>query len=90
MLALGSKKGRDREYFSRGKFIGNFKLADELITRFKEEFEGLTCEQLQVRFTGRTYNMWDQNEYAQFEQARGDQCAVATATVTRCVVEMLK
>ena len=33
--------------------------------------------------------MWDAGEYKAFDDARGRQCANATGTVTRWVVEML-
>ena len=45
--------------------------------------------QLQRQFTGRTYDMWNAEEYHAFDHARGQQCARATGTVTRWVVEML-
>lgn len=89
LLALGAKRGRDRDKFAKGKFISNFKAADELIGRFREEFGGTTCRELQERFTGRTYDMWDAEEYKAFNDARGDQCARTAEFVTRLVVEKL-
>ena len=57
--------------------------------RFRQEFGGVTCRQLQQQFTGRTYDMWDAGEYKAFDDARGKKCAHATATVTKWIVEML-
>ena len=57
--------------------------------RFQQEFGGVTCQELQQKFTGQTYNMWDETQYQAFTDARGSQCANATATVTKWVVEML-
>jgi hypothetical protein len=34
--------------------------------------------------------MWNADEYKAFDEARGQQCARATGTVTRRVVEMLQ
>lgn len=89
LLALSAKRGRDRDKLDKGRFIGNFQKGRDLVERFRNEFGGVTCEDLQQRFTGRTYDMWKAEEYQAFSDARGQQCARATATVTRWVVEML-
>ena len=89
LLALSSKFGRDRDKLDRGRYINNFKKNKELVERFRAEFGGITCEELQKQFTGRTYDMWKAEEYKAFDDARGKQCAHATGTVTKWVVEML-
>ncbi len=89
LLALSSKRGRDRDKLDRGRFINNFRKGQEMVARFRAEFGGVTCQELQHRFTGKTYDMWNPEEYKAFDQARGEQCARATATVTRWVVEMM-
>jgi len=89
LMALSAQRGRDRDKLDKGRFINNFKKGDELVKRFQAEFGGLTCEELQHQFTGRTYNMWNAEEYAAFNTARGPKCALATATVTKWVVEMM-
>lgn len=89
LLALSAKYGRDRDKLDRGRYINNFKKAQQLTDKFREEFGGLTCKQLQVKFTGRTYDMWNAEEYKAFDTARGQQCAHATGTVTKWVIEML-
>lgn len=89
LLALSAKRGRDRDKLDQGRGMNNFQKSRELVNRFRAEFGGITCEELQQHFTGRTYDMWNSAEYTAFSEARGDQCAHATATVTRWVVEML-
>jgi C_GCAxxG_C_C family probable redox protein len=89
LMALSAKYGRDRDKLDRGRYINNFKKAKELTERFRTEFGGVTCRDLQRKFTGRTYDMWNAEEYKAFDDARGQQCARATGTVTRWVVEML-
>jgi C_GCAxxG_C_C family probable redox protein len=89
LMALSAKRGRDRDRLGKGRFINNFKKGQELVERFRAEFGGITCEELQHRFTGKTYDMWNPEEYKAFDQARGERCARATATVTRWVVEMI-
>ena len=89
LLALSAKFGRDRDKLDRGRYINNFKKARELTERFRAEFGGVTCRELQQQFTGRTYDMWDAGEYKAFADARGKQCAHATGTVTQWVVEQI-
>ncbi|HUW38224.1 MAG TPA: C-GCAxxG-C-C family protein [Rhodocyclaceae bacterium] len=89
LLALSVRYGRDRDKLDRGRYINNFKKAKQLADKFRQEFGGVTCQQLQEKFTGRTYDMWNAEEYQAFDAARGRQCAHATGTVTRWVIEML-
>lgn len=89
LMALSSKYGRDRDKLDKGRYINNFKKNKELVERFRAEFGGITCEELQKQFTGRTYDMWKADEYKAFDDARGKQCAHATGTVTKWVIEML-
>jgi len=88
LVALSARYGRDRDKLDRGRYINNFKKCRELVERFRAEFGGVTCAELQQRFTGRTYDMWRAEEYQAFSAARGKQCAHATGTVTRWVIEM--
>ncbi len=89
LLALSAKRGRDRDKLHKGRFINNYQRGRQLVERFRDEFGGVTCAQLQQQFTGRTYDMWDAEEYRQFDEARGKQCAHATGTVTKWLIEML-
>ena len=90
LMALSAKYGRDRDKLNRGRYINNFKKAKDLTERFRAEFGGVTCRELQQQFTGRTYDMWNPEEYKAFSDARGDKCARATGTVTQWVVELLE
>lgn len=89
LVALGAKRGRDADKLHRGRGMANFQAGKELTERFRREFGGLTCRELQVQFAGRTYDMWDPGEYAAFGKERGDRCAQASAQVAKWVVEML-
>ncbi len=88
LVALSAKYGRDRDKLDKGRYINNFKKCKTLVERFREEFGGVTCAELQQQFTGRTYDMWQADEYKAFDDARGNKCAHATGTVTRWVIEM--
>jgi len=89
LMAISAKFGRDRDKLDAGRCINNFKKTRLLVERFRQEFGGITCQDLQKNFTGRTYDMWNADEYRAFSDARGNQCAHATALVTKWVVEML-
>jgi C_GCAxxG_C_C family probable redox protein len=89
LLALGTKRGRDASKLDKGRGIANFQVGRKLVDKFVSEFGGVTCEELQNRFTGRTWDMWNPAEYKAFSEARGEQCARATAIVTGWAVEML-
>ncbi len=87
LLALSVKYGRDRDKLDKGRYLNNFKKGKELVERFRKEFGGVTCEELQRQFTGNTYDMWQVDGYQAFDRARGDKCAHATGTVARWIVE---
>ncbi|RTZ67160.1 MAG: hypothetical protein DSZ29_01485 [Aquificaceae bacterium] len=87
LMVLGSKRGRDRDKFNKGKFIGNFSTCNQLTQEFEKKFGGLTCQDLQQKFTGKTYDMWQAKEYKEFSDNRGDQCAETAEFVTQWVVE---
>lgn len=89
LVALGTRRGRDADKLGKGRGMGNFKWGKELTRRFEEEFGGTTCVQLQERFTGRTWNLWNPVDYMRFDKKRGDRCARASALVSQWVVEML-
>ena len=89
LMALSAKRGRDRNKLHMGRCINNFSKGKELVEKFKQEFGGITCEELQRQFTGRIYDMWNVDEYKQFDKDRGQKCAHATGTVTKWIIEML-
>jgi C_GCAxxG_C_C family probable redox protein len=89
LLALGAKLGRDADKLEKGRGIGNFQAGRKLIDRFQAEYGGLTCEDLQKRFSGRTWDFWNAAEYKGFSDTRGDGCARATGLVTKWVIEMM-
>ena len=89
LMALSTKRGRDRENFHKGKYVGNFKQGDKLVEKFKQEFGGVTCQELQKNFTGRTFDLWNADEYSQFDKERETKCAHASAMVAKWVVESL-
>ncbi|APG24337.1 C-GCAxxG-C-C family protein [Syntrophotalea acetylenica] len=89
ILALGARYGRDPDAFSSGPGLENFHAGRELVYRFESEFGGISCEYLQQRFSGRTWNFWNASEYLMFANERGNRCARVSGLVAKWVVEML-
>jgi len=89
LMALSCKHGRARNRFGLGRFKNNFEIGNELVERFRKEFGGITCQELQQKFTGRTFDLQDKKESTEFNKARKQECARATALVTQWVVELL-
>jgi C_GCAxxG_C_C family probable redox protein len=89
LMALSIKNDRDRGKYNQGRLPDNFSEGRELVEKFLQEFDGVTCEELQKNFTGKIYNMWDAKEFSQFDKERGMKCAHAAGTVARWVIEML-
>jgi C_GCAxxG_C_C family probable redox protein len=89
LIALSCNHAPAREDFNRGGFTDNYRMGAELVEMFRREFGGVTCEDLQERFTGLKWDVWDMRQFEQFKRQRGDRCAHATAMVARWVVEML-
>jgi C_GCAxxG_C_C family probable redox protein len=89
ILALGAWYGRDPEHFGSGPGLHNFNVGRKLVARFQAEFGGTSCEHLQHRFSGRTWNFWNASEYMMFAKLREDQCARVSGLVAKWVVEIL-
>lgn len=89
LIALSCKRGRERENFEKGKYLNNFRIAQKLVDRFQAHYGAVTCHELQQQFTGKYWDMWNSEQYAAFDKARGIQCAEATALVSKWVVELM-
>lgn len=89
LMALSAQFGRDADKLDKGRGMRNFQAGRKLVDRFQKEFEGLTCNDLQERFSGRTWDFWNGSEYQGFSNARGDKCARTTGLVAKWVVEMM-
>lgn len=90
MLALSSKYGRAREEFDGGPKSFSYKITRRLYERFVAEFGSPICANVQARLMGRSFNMWDRNDYVAFEEAGGhrDKCPSVTGRVAMWTVEM--
>lgn len=91
MLALGAKYGRDREHFGAGSYMQSYKLGKILFTRFVEEFGSPICADVHTRLFGKSYDLWNKEEYQAFEAAGGhlDKCPMVAGKVSAWAVEIM-
>ncbi|MFQ6125710.1 MAG: C-GCAxxG-C-C family protein [Candidatus Heimdallarchaeota archaeon] len=93
ILAIGQKFGRERHNLTdpeRFRFK-TYKLTKKLHERFIAEYGSSTCHDIQQRIFGRSYNLWDPEEYKQFEEAGAhrDKCPEVVGEAAKWVVELL-
>ena len=90
IMAISAKYGRERKDFAT-KQPKPYKLARKLHDRFVQEYGAVTCRDVQKRIFGRSFNMWDSNEYREFEAMGGhkDKCTKVTGNIAKWVVEIL-
>lgn len=90
LMAIGALYGREREQFGKFRSMKSYVLGKKLITKFRKEYGGITCKHIQEKYTGRTWDMWDINEYKQFSSTTcKKECAILSAKVASWIVEML-
>jgi C_GCAxxG_C_C family probable redox protein len=70
--------------------LKSFELSKKLIDRFMDEYGGVTCENIQKKLMGRSYDSWDPEDYRMFEEAGGhvDKCTSVVGNAVRWVAEI--
>jgi len=91
-LVIGYLYGRDKEEFQ--KMISNRKsllLAKNLFNKFIQEYNSITCKDIQTKTMGRSFNLWDEEEKKSFEDAGGheDKCPVVVAKACAWTAEII-
>ena len=68
-----------------------YKLVRRLINRFVREYGSCKCRDVQKKIFGRSYNLWDQKQFNDFEKAGGhkDKCPDVVGKVAMWTVEMI-
>lgn len=91
MMAISAVHGRDRLNFGKGVYMDAFKPAKRLFDRFVAEFGSPICADVQTKLFGRSYDLWDPNEYAAFEAAGAhrDKCPSVVGRTARWTAEIL-
>lgn len=90
LIALGAKFGRPRDQFGKGRYLKSFQEARELFDYFNNEYESVSCNDIQKKYTGRTYDMWNPDEIKEFKSTCcKEACADITGKIARWVVEKM-
>ena len=91
MLAIGAKFGRDKNDFTSKKPQA-FKLSRKLHDRFLLEYGTIFCSDVQEKLFGKSFNMWNVDEYREFEEKGGhrDKCPFVAGNVAKWAVEILE
>ena len=92
LLAIGSVVGRTYEDFSAGKRRRRvFQYAKKLYDKFTEEYGSPLCKGVQKKIMGKSYNLLDAKEYAEFEKAGGhvDKCTNVSGNTARWAAEII-
>ncbi|MEN2975236.1 MAG: C-GCAxxG-C-C family protein [Candidatus Caldarchaeales archaeon] len=90
-MALGYIYGRGLEDMGKGRFLQSYQKAKELYDIFVKEFGSCICRDVQSKIFGRSFNLWDPEDYNRFEEmgAHRDKCPDVTGKVARWVAEIL-
>ena len=92
LLAIGSVVGRTYEDFSTGKRKRRvFQYSKKLYDKFIEEYDSPRCKDIHMKLFGRTFNLLDPQDYAEFEKAGGhvDKCPVVSGNTAKWAAEIL-
>lgn len=93
MAAISSQFGRNRKDFGQktANRLKSYSISKELHSKFIEEFGGVICSEVQEKKIGRSFNLWDKDEYMEFEEAGGhdDKCTDVSGKVARWTAEIL-
>jgi len=92
LLAISSVVGRSYEDFSTGK--GNrrvFMYSKKLFDKFVEEYDSPICKNIHQELFGRTFDLMDKEDYAEFEKmgAHDDKCPVVSGKTARWAAEII-
>lgn len=93
VMAIGQIHGRVREDFKDEKKQRKkaYELSRILIEKFANEYESVVCKDVQKKLMGRSYNLWDPEEFKEFEKAGGhtDKCPIVVGNASKWTVEIL-
>ena len=92
LLAIGSVVGRTYKDFSLGNRKRRvFQYSKKLYDKFIEEYGSPICKDIHMKLFGRTFNLLDPKDYAEFEKAGGHvyKCPVVSGKTARWAAEIL-
>jgi hypothetical protein len=91
MLAISAWYGRERANFKTDRPSEASRLAKILYDRFVAEFGSPICARVQEAIFGRSFNLWDPEEFRAFEEAGGhrDKCPDVVGKAAMWTAEIL-
>lgn len=91
LMAISSHFGRDRANFGKGRFLNNYQLSKKVVDRFVAEYGSPICADVQAKIMGRSFNMWDAEDFKAFEAAGGhkDKCTAVAANAAAWAAEVI-
>lgn len=92
LLAIGAVVGRTYKDFSNGKRKRRvFQYSKKLYDRFVKEYSAPLCKNVHMKLFGRTFNLMDSKDYAEFERlgAHVDKCTSVSGNVARWAAEII-
>jgi len=91
-LIIGYLYGRNKEEFEKTMFNRkSLYLAKKLFNKFIQEYNSISCKDIQTKIMGRSFNLWDEEEKRSFENAGGhkDKCPVVVAKASVWTAEII-
>ncbi|MGB9728175.1 MAG: C-GCAxxG-C-C family protein [Nitrososphaeria archaeon] len=91
IMAVCSVYGRGLKEMGKGRYLKSYSLAKELYDKFVEEYGSCICKDVQTKIFGRSFNLWDPEDFKKFEEMGGhrDKCPAVTGKVARWATEIL-
>jgi C_GCAxxG_C_C family probable redox protein len=90
-MVIGYLFGRDREHFpDMMRPMKSYKLVKQLHDQYVERYGTCRCFDVQKALMGRTYNLWDPDEFKEASQSdMMEHCSKVVGTMARQAVELI-
>jgi len=94
MMAISAFFGRKRDQFGEGDvadWMESSKLSRKVREEFIDEYGSIICNDIQKEVFGKSYNLWDPQEFEAFEEAGGhdDKCPSVTGNAAKWTAKVL-
>ena len=94
LAVVGSFFGRSRDEFAESDpdgWMNSSAIAKEIREKFLTEYGSVICDDVQAEKMGRSFDLWDEEDFEKFEAAGAheDQCPEVTGKTARWTAEVL-
>lgn len=91
IMAICFEHGRELKDMDKGRFLKSYALAKRLYDKFVEEFGSCLCKEVQKKIFGRSFNLWNAEDYKEFENAGAhrDKCPDVAGKAAQWAAEIL-